>query len=232
MVEEQEFDAFANDYRDILTNDLKKLSGFGSEYFCEYKVETASNDLINQPKNILDFGCGDGLSCEFFGKYFPEAIITGVDVSSESITVAENKNIPNSNFLVFDGENLEFEDNSFDLIFAAGVFHHIDKEKRAGALKELHRILKKDGNLFIFEHNPLNPFTLKVVKDCAFDIGVKLIFPSFFKKTATAFGFKNIKINYTLFFPRFKLFNNIFRFEKYLKWCPLGAQYYLKATKA
>jgi len=228
---EREFDAFANDYRDILKDSVKKLSEFDCEYFAQYKIQIIKNSLISPPKNILDFGCGDGISCEFFRKYFPESAITGIDVSSKSMKIAENKKIPNSSFIFYDGDELPFDTNSFDLIFAAGVFHHIEKQKHFNLAKELNRVLDKNGKLFIFEHNPFNPFTKKVVKDCIFDIGAELIFPNFFKKTFQKSNFKNVQINYTLFFPRYNLFKRLFALEKHLKRCPLGAQYYLEAMK-
>lgn len=228
---EQEFDAFANDYRDILKNNLKSFSAFKSEYFAEYKIQALKDSLNFSPKNILDFGCGDGISCEFFNKYFPESTISGIDVSSESIKIAQNKKIPSSSFLLYDGDKLPFEDNSFDLIFASGVFHHIEKQKHHNIAKEINRVLNKNGKLFIFEHNPINPFTKKVVKDCVFDKNAELLLAKSFKKTFQESNFQDIKINYTLFFPRYNLFKNFFSLEKYLTKCPLGAQYYLEASK-
>lgn len=228
---EQEFDSFAKDYRVILENNIKDLSGFGSEYFAEYKIQTIKNALDFTPANILDFGCGDGISCEFFRKYFPDATITGVDVSSESIKIAQDKNIFNSSFISYDGNELPFENNSFDLIFAAGVFHHIEKQKHSALAKEINRILNKNGKLFIFEHNPINPFTRKVVKDCVFDKNAELIFANSFKKTLQKSDFNKVQVQYTLFFPRYNLFKKFFPMEKYFTKCPLGAQYYLEATK-
>lgn len=229
---QQDFDAFATDYRTILKNNLKSFSAFTSEYFAEYKIQTLKDSLNFSPKNILDFGCGDGISCEFFNKLFPEAAITGIDVSSESIRVAQNKNIANSSFISYDGNKLPFEENSFDLIFAAGVFHHIEKQKHDALAKEINRVLNKNGKLFIFEHNPINPFTKKVVKDCIFDENAELLYANSFKKTFQSSNFKNIQINYTLFFPRYNLFKNLFSLEKYLTKFPVGAQYYLEASKA
>lgn len=232
--EKKEFDEFANDYRDILEESIKSLSEFGSEYFAQYKIQEIKNSLNFVPQRILDFGCGDGISCEYFRKYFPESIITGVDVSSESIKVAQNKNIPNTSFLVYEGEHLPLEDDSFDLVFAAGVFHHIDKDKHLHFAKEIKRVLKNSeqgGKIFIFEHNPFNPITKKVVKDCVFDKDVELIYAKTLQKIFQESGMKNTKINYTLFFPRYNFFKNFFFLEKYFKKCPLGAQYYLEATK-
>lgn len=230
--EKKEFDAFAKDYRNILKENIKSLSEFGSEYFAEYKVQKVNEDLNYTPKRILDFGCGDGISCEYFRKYFKDSDVVGIDVSSESIKVAKDKNIPNASFFVLEKEHLPFEDESFDLIFVACVFHHIEKDKHIQILKEFKRVLKNGAKAFIFEHNPLNPLTRKLVKDCIFDKDANLIYANSMKKIFPEAGFKNAKINYTLFFPRYNLFKKCFRLEKHFKKCPLGAQYYIEAIKA
>lgn len=226
----QEFDDFANDYRTILKADLKKLSGFGSEYFAEYKINIINNTLKQAPKRILDFGCGDGICCEYFRKYFSDSAITGIDVSSESIKIAQNKKIENTDFFICDNDKLPFEDDSFDLIFVACVFHHIEKQKHASLIKELNRVLTKQGKVFVFEHNPLNPFTRKCVRDCIFDKNAELIGASSLREVFLKNGFKTAKINYTLFFPRYNLFNKFFSLEKYFTRLPVGAQYYLEAS--
>lgn len=227
----QEFDTFAKDYRNLHNENMQNLSEFGSEYYSEYKIEIVKNSLKNSPKNILDFGCGDGKSCEFLSKYFPEALITGIDISPASIEEAKNKQIQNCSFMFYDGEKLPYENCSFDVIFVACVFHHIEKQNHQYLIEELKRTLKKDGKLFIFEHNPINPLTQKVVKDCVFDQDAKLIFPAEMKNAFIRAGFKSPKISYTLFFPRFNLFKKFFFLEKHLKWFFVGAQYYIEALK-
>ena len=98
-------------------------------------------------------------------------------------------------------------------------------------LNECYRILKDSGVLYIFEHNPKNPFTRKIVKDCIFDKGVRLIKHKRLKKLVSNNNFKKISVNFTLFFPRFFLFNPLFIFEKILIKLPIGGQYYIRAKK-
>lgn len=229
--QEQEFDKFAQDYRDIHTETVKKLSEFGSEYFAEYKVQTIKDSLNFKPQNILDLGCGDGTSCEYLRKHFPDAKIFGIDISSQSIEAAKGKQIENCNFESYDGNKIPYESESFDLILVACVFHHVKKENHFDLLKELKRVLKTNGKLFIFEHNPINPFTRKVFNDCIFDRDAELISSISMKNTTVQSGFLNVKINYTLFFPRYNVFKKLFSLEKYLKRFFIGAQYYIEASK-
>ena len=229
--QENDFDSFAEDYRNILQGSIKNLSEYDVEHFAEYKIKALKEKLNFSPKNILDFGCGDGISCELFREHFPDATITGVDISSESIKIAKDREIKNSSFEIYNGDELAFKDNSFDLIFAACVFHHIQDSDRKKCASEIFRVLKEEGKVFVFEHNPINPLTRKVVKDCAFDKDAKLIFPKDLSRIFQESGFKKISTNYTLFVPRYKFFNKLFALEKYLNKLPIGAQYYLEGSK-
>lgn len=231
MNNKPDFDNYVQNYQEIHNKNLKKLSGFGRDYFAQYKINEVKERLTYSPKNILDFGCGDGISCEILRELFPQAKITGVDVSSESIKIAQEKNIYNCDFVSYDGVNFPFESESFDLIFSACVFHHIEHKNHPKILTELKRVLRDGSKLFIFEHNPINPFTIKMFKDCVFDQDAKMISAKNFKKNIKDVGFNKFQVNYTLFFPRYELFKNLFKAEKYLKNLPLGAQYFVEAER-
>ncbi|MCL2387130.1 MAG: class I SAM-dependent methyltransferase, partial [Defluviitaleaceae bacterium] len=62
--------------------------------------------------------------------------------------------LPNFNFMVMDANKLEFEDESFDVVFGAGILHHLDFDK---AVQEIKRVLKKDGFCFFIEPMGSNP---------------------------------------------------------------------------
>ena len=115
-------------------------------------------DRCAEGKKVLDFACGNGENGIFASQQGSECI--GIDISPEGVDNSnENaKSIGVSEickFLVMDGENMTFEDNSFDLGVEYGALHHVDLDK---ALSELSRVLKKDGEMICIEalrHNPL-----------------------------------------------------------------------------
>lgn len=225
------FDEFANDYR-ALHDESIKLSGTNSSYFCEYKIkELAKIEDSNQQFSILDFGCGDGESCQFFRKHFKLSKLKGIDISEESIKKAQEKNITNAVFNPFNGLKIPAEDESYDIVFTSMVFHHIDHKLHAEILEEIHRVLKPKGRFYIFEHNPLNPLTRKVVRECVFDKDAVLLKSSYALKSIKDIGFKSSKIKYTIFIPRHKLFNWLLPLEKLLSKIPFGAQYFIRTVK-
>lgn len=225
------FDEFASDYRKT-HDDSVKISGADSDYFSEYKiVELLKHEKSDNFINILDFGCGDGNSSLYLRKHFPKANIFGVDVSEQSIAKAKSKNITGADFNVFDGLKLPYNDENFDFVFISMVFHHIAHNLHLDILNEICRVLKKDGRFYNFEHNPNNLLTRKVVSDCAFDEDAVLLKPAYHKSIINKSPLNLEKVKYTLFFPRHKLFKPFLALENLLSWCPIGAQYYIKAIK-
>jgi SAM-dependent methyltransferase len=59
-------------------------------------------------------------------------------------------------FHTADAENLDFPDESFDLVYSHGVLHHTPDT--AGAIREVHRVLKKNGRavIMLYHRNSYN----------------------------------------------------------------------------
>jgi ubiquinone/menaquinone biosynthesis C-methylase UbiE len=225
------FDEFAKDYRGTLDKTVK-ITGADTDYFAQYKAtELLRYEKPNISLSILDYGCGNANGSAYLKKYFPNAEICGVDISVESIKQAAKKNIPDSNFLIFDGIDLPFVADNFDIVFSSMVFHHVEPKYHCDVIREIYRVLKNGGRFYNFEHNPKNPVTKKIVRECIFDKDAVLLLPSYSKLITKKTGLTNVKIKYTLFFPRYKLFKPFLKFERLLTWCPIGAQYYIRGIK-
>lgn len=229
---EQDFDNYADDYRHIHTANVKSISGADSYYFAEYKVKELLRYEMNTSARMLDIGCGDGATEVFLHKYLPAIEVVGIDVSSKSIEVAAKRNLQNASFALYDGDTIPVDDNSFDIVFMAGVLHHVSSGKQQRLMREIFRVLKTGGRLYLFEHNPLNPLTKYLVRTCIFDEGVVLLKGSESRKLVNDAGFKAAAITFTIFFPQKKIFKPFFKFEKYLQKIPFGGQYYIRAIKS
>lgn len=104
-------------------------------------------------KRILDLGCANGINTIYLKK--KGANVVGVDISENLIKLAkknalnEKLNIP---FFKIDGENLPFEDKSFDIVLTMFVLQHIlDKKSLNRLYKEIHRVLDDKGEMINFE---------------------------------------------------------------------------------
>ncbi len=231
---ETEFDKFADEYRAIHARSIR-LSGEAPEYFAEYKVKDVAEALTNgrapdkQALDILDFGGGVGTSVPYFRKHFPTARLTCIDVSRRSLAIAADRFPGLARFVHFDGAAMPFDDGSFDVAFAACVFHHIDHREHVDLFREIRRVLRPAGLVFVFEHNPLNPLAVHAVRSCEFDENARMIRGRTMRRRLAEAGLTRLTLKYRLFFPR--LLASLRRLERHLCAVPLGAQYYVMAEK-
>lgn len=228
---EAEFDQYADDYYSMLKTSITK-SGEGPEFFAEYKIKDTfllSKSLSVEPKVIFDFGSGIGNSIPWFRKYFPGSILICGDISAKSLEVSKKRFPGSEQYFKINEDGIEMPGESVDLVFSTCVFHHIDHDAHAFWLKELMRILKRNGVLIIFEHNPSNPLTVETVKHCPFDVNAKLVPAKQLKASIRNAGGRDIEAVYRIFFPNALSF--LRPIERYLVSVPFGAQYYIHARK-
>lgn len=231
-MEEAEFDKFADEYHAMHVASIG-LSGEGPSFFAEYKirdlaVEHAARNGPADPR-ILDFGAGSGSSVPFVARHFKRSRLTCLDVSKRSLRLAETRFGDLARYVHFDGGNVPFESASFDIVFAACVFHHIDGDEHVRLLAEWHRVLRPGGLALVYEHNPLNPLTRRVVNSCPFDENAQLIGSAQMSQAFAKAGFTQPQTRFRMWFPH--ALRGLRRFEPWLARIPLGAQYYVAATR-
>ena len=221
MSEEYDFDQEVEDYR-LKQNGHVKLSGETGDFFAEHKIIKLLEwypEYDGATLRVLDFGCGDGLMTSYAKKHLPEATVFGIDPSAKSIEYAL-AHYPDIDFRSFDGARSDLPEASFDLIYAAGVFHHVDPDQRESVMAEMRRLLAPGGRMIIFELNPHNPLTVQTFRNSEVDAGCEFLSPDGARKL---FGGEGVRIIYYFFFPSSLAF--LRPLEKYLRWLPLGALY-------
>lgn len=224
-----EFDRFANNYDQLLRQTVA-VTGEGPEFFHEYKIRELARMTQKrsfQPESILDFGSGVGNSIPYFRRYFPAAQLAGGDLSERSLEIAEERFPGVAQGLRIRDNRLPVPDGTFDMTFSACVFHHIPHEEHLYWLRELRRVTRVGGMLAIFEHNPLNPLTVRAVNGCPFDENAVLVRAKDLIERYRESGWVDPKVQYHLFFPH--LLSGLRGFEPYLAGIPFGGQYSLSA---
>lgn len=102
---------------------------------------------------VLEAGCGVGSQTIFLAEQSPDAAITSIDISSESLAKARQRvqdaGFTNVAFQVHDIHALDFPDASFDHVFVCFVLEHLPAPVRA--LAELKRVLKPGGDITVIE---------------------------------------------------------------------------------
>ena len=235
MNEEKQKEIRFDDYVDTYKKEIQESIDFigqDVDFFIEIKakmlLEIAEKHIGGLGKaDALDIGSGVGLVDKVTAPYFNS--LTGVDVE-EGVVERAAINNPGIKYLIYDGKKLPFKDNSFNITFAINVMHHVPVDLWQNFCNEMHRVLKPGGIAAVFEHNPANPLTRKVVRDCEFDRDAVLLSHKKIKELYINSGLSVTEDSYIIFFP-FK--SSIFRTaEKLIKWLPLGAQQYVIGRKS
>jgi ubiquinone/menaquinone biosynthesis C-methylase UbiE len=224
------FDNYTDNYKHKIQDSIDFI-GQDVDFFIEIKARMLlelAGRYVGKTETIdaLDIGCGIGLVDKLTAKHFKS--LTGIDVEEGVIEKAKINN-PGVNYLNYDGKRIPFEDHSFHLVFAINVIHHIPVEQWQSFVNEMRRVLKPGGMAAVFEHNPANPLTRKVVRECEFDRDAVLLPHNKIKELCRSSGLRIVDNAYVIFFP-FR--GRIFRVtEKFLKRLLLGAQQYVAALK-
>jgi ubiquinone/menaquinone biosynthesis C-methylase UbiE len=101
----------------------------------------------------LDIGCGNGSITVEIGKKLGLKTVYGIDLKSfAGIDIQSVDAPPDINFerKEYDGIDIPYADNTFDLITMMQVFHHVQHPD--ALLTNIHRVLKKDGLIILREH--------------------------------------------------------------------------------
>jgi SAM-dependent methyltransferase len=226
-----EFDRHASTYAHQHGSSIA-ISGEEPEYFSQYKID----DLVRvcdlgglKPARILDFGAGIGNSLGPMQRAFPDARISGIDVSEESLEICRKIAREGTELRCYDGQTIPFADGTFDLVFAACVFHHIPAQQHVPLLNEIGRVLGPRGRFVLYEHNPWNALTVQAVRNCPFDENAVLIAAPEMARRLRSAGFGRVDRRFRVFFPR------ILAALRPLEWSlspvPLGAQYMLVGSR-
>lgn len=220
------FDEYITSYSEDLQKALGSLGGEAA-YFARRKVEVLSKSLRGQkPSVILDYGSGLGALIPHLHEVFPDAQIWATDVSTLSLDHIQ-KTYPYVQICSPE----EIQPNSCDVVVLSCVMHHIPKPFRMAVVGSIQRALKSGGSLCIFEHNPINPVTRRIVSNCIFDEGVELIQKRSLRSLIRdVSGFDVQRAGYFLFFP--PVLRALTPLEAALSWLPLGGQHFGRFIKS
>ena len=111
-----------------------------------YWIKKKFPDL--NPKRILDLGTCSGKNLFPYAKTFPDAELHGIDVGAPVLrfghAFAEQEGAA-VHFSQQDAENLDFEDESFDVIVSSFFFHEVPVKATQRILAACYRLLKPGG---------------------------------------------------------------------------------------
>jgi len=142
-------------------DEMMKLGGIGP-------------DKGDAKAKVLDVGCGVGTSRYLAKSLGPRADVTGITLSPNQVKrateLAVEQGVPNAKFTVMNALEMEFPDNTFDVVWARESGEHMpDKE---AYINEMVRVLKLGGNFVMAtwcqRDDRVMPFSKKDDRDLRF----------------------------------------------------------------
>jgi len=120
-------------------------------YFQRRRTNTIKS-ILDAKNNevILDIGCGSGVQLRALGLDSPGLLI-GMDLNRSALKFAKEKNIPDTEFLIADAEQLPFKEGTIQRIICAEIIEHLHKPEMM--IAESERILKGGGRIVISTPN-------------------------------------------------------------------------------
>ncbi len=132
------------------------------------------------PQAILDLGCSVGMSTFALQRAFPDAHVTGLDLSPYFLAIAQyrmqQRQLAKSlaqpiAWVHAAAESTGLPDASFDLVSACLLYHELPQTAAIDILREARRVLRPGGYLAIMDMNPrsavyatMPPYILTLLK--------------------------------------------------------------------
>ena len=117
-------------------------------YTSEWHIPVAAGFVSAGGSKVLEIGCGLGTDGAQFAK--AGADYTGVDLTEAAVELARRRfelfDLPGK-FQTADAENLDFADETFDLVYSHGVLHHTPDT--AKSISEIYRVLRPGGRAIV-----------------------------------------------------------------------------------
>jgi ubiquinone/menaquinone biosynthesis C-methylase UbiE len=174
------------------------------------QLRQSYHDLITKtlptpPQSILDVGCSVGMSTFAMQEVYPDAQLTGLDLSPYFLSIANyrtaQKQSTHINWVHAAGESTGLPANSYDLVSLFLICHELPQTATHEIFAEAKRLLKPGGHIAIMDMNPASeiyaqmaPYILTLLKSTepyldqyfTLDISQALIEAGFTAPTITA----------------------------------------------
>jgi len=133
---------------------FRVLGGRKHDAFRQRAIELAG---LGGGEEVLDAGCGTGLTTLRIAEQQPGCQVHGLDLSPKMIEVARSdaaKRGLRVDLRIGSISDLPYPDAAFDVVLTNIMFHHLDLTEKRQAVAEIARVLKSSGRYISAEFGP------------------------------------------------------------------------------
>lgn len=157
-----------------------------------YKSKILS--YLNDVKQIIELGCGQGDLIQMIKKEKPALEILGIDINSEIISGLSKENISFKCKDVLSALK-ETDSNSVDLVFGMNIIEQLELKYLRKTLEQVYRVLRPGGRIILETPNIQSLYVM--ANEYFLDLGQKhLRHPAMYSFMLSKTGFSEIKIEY------------------------------------
>jgi|GEM_PF-208573 len=113
----------------------------------------ADNLGLEGREQVMDFGCGLGTVAKYTAALIPDGNLVCVDISEKRLATCRKtvKKYVNVECLAADPDALQFQDETFDVIYCHFVLHEVNESELTETLERMFRWLRVHGKLIYRE---------------------------------------------------------------------------------
>ncbi|MHA1377991.1 MAG: class I SAM-dependent methyltransferase [Candidatus Helarchaeota archaeon] len=106
---------------------------------------------IKPNMQIIDFGCGPGITTRDLAKRTTKGSVFGIDINNSAIEsairISKHEKVNNVKFAIMSADNVFCPNNSYDMSFARNLLMHVSRPKKV--IKEMIRVTKPGGTIAV-----------------------------------------------------------------------------------
>jgi len=125
-----------------------------NDMFADMQASKVATPQDNKVHRILDLGCSAGVTTSALKRIYPDAEVWGIDISAHMVRYAHARALGQNldiNFKQMLAEELDFENNHFDIVVANLLFHEVPVSISRKILSETLRVLRPGGSFTLID---------------------------------------------------------------------------------
>jgi ubiquinone/menaquinone biosynthesis C-methylase UbiE len=126
---------------------------------------------IESGHRVLDVACGTGTLLQIVAERHPSAALTGIDIDPKVLVRAKAKVGTKVVLELASATALPFASGTFDIVLSSLAFHHLTREEKAAAMREVHRVLRSGGEFHLGDFGPPHTAVMRIASFLTEKIG-------------------------------------------------------------